>query len=244
MPNQVSTRQKHLSTVIELMLARDITQLDQPPDLDDYLEQFNADLSVILAILQTRYLSDRISLPRSGNLDLIYQYAESPALFKYFLQMVRVTPACFSHILGLIEGHHIFSNNSNNQQISVETQLAVTLYQLGRYGNGSSVQDVARMAGLGAGTIELCTDRVISALLDLHGTIIRPLTDAERLAEHCWVRSKNRCPSFESGIFQYDGSEITLWQKPGLNGDAYYSRNGLYEMNAQVFYLQIISMIF
>ncbi|KAG8794385.1 hypothetical protein FRC12_024712 [Ceratobasidium sp. 428] len=234
MPTHSSARHEHLAAVIELMIARDVMQLEHPLSLDDYLEQFGADTSVILAILQTRYLVDRVPIPRSGNLNLIYQYAESPALFKHFIQMVRVTPACFSSILGRIETSQVFLNKSNNSQIPIETQLAIALYRFARHGNGASVVDIARMAGIGAGTVDLCTRRVIKAILELHRDVIRPLTSEERLTERRWVRSRNAFPGFEPGIFQYDGSEITLWQKPGLNGDAYYSRHGLYELNAQI----------
>lgn len=235
MPGHISTRQQRLSTLINLMNFRDVLQLEQPLDLDDYAEQFEADASLILEVLRTRYLSERVSVPRNGNLGLIYRYAETPAQYKHFVQMVRVTPTCFAHILGLIENNHIFQNNSSNQpQVPVETQLAVALYRFGHYGNGASIADVARVAGAGDGTVHLYTERVIKALLYIHQDIIRPLTDQERLAEQQWVRSRNQCPSFAPGIFQYDGSTITLWQKPGLNGDAYYSRHGLYEMNAQV----------
>lgn len=33
------------------------------------------------------------------------------------------------------------------------------------------------------------------------------------------------CPEFGPGIYQYDRSCELIWQKPGLNGDAYYSRH-------------------
>jgi len=32
----------------------------------------------------------------------------------------------------------------------------------------------------------------------------------------------------------YDGTIIPLYAKPGLNGDAYYTRKGNYGLNAQV----------
>ncbi|QRV99253.1 DDE superfamily endonuclease [Ceratobasidium sp. AG-Ba] len=44
-------------------------------------------------------------------------------------------------------------------------------------------------------------------------------------------------PSFHAplvGIFQYDGTCTELWQKPGLNGDAYFNRNQYYGLNIQI----------
>ena len=32
----------------------------------------------------------------------------------------------------------------------------------------------------------------------------------------------------------YDGTIVVLYAKPGLNGDAYYTRKGNYGLNAQV----------
>jgi len=32
----------------------------------------------------------------------------------------------------------------------------------------------------------------------------------------------------------YDGTIVVLYKKPGLNGDAYYTRKGNYGLNAQV----------
>ena len=63
MSNWTSTREQHLAAVIDLMLAHDIIQLDDPLGLDDYLEQFNSDTSVILTTLQTRYHAERTNLP-------------------------------------------------------------------------------------------------------------------------------------------------------------------------------------
>ncbi|KAG6880686.1 hypothetical protein C0992_003027, partial [Termitomyces sp. T32_za158] len=66
--------------------------------------------------------------------------------------MLRVSPIVFDTILTLIQDHPVFANNSNVPQASVEEQLAVTLYQMGRYGNAASVEDVARIAGISEGS--------------------------------------------------------------------------------------------
>ena len=36
------------------------------------------------------------------------------------------------------------------------------------------------------------------------------------------------------GWVMYDGTIVVLQKKPGLNGDAYYTRKGNYGLNAQV----------
>lgn len=213
---------------------RDTLQLDDLPSLVDYLQQTMLDLELIMSLQNTRYLNPRVSVPREGNLHLIYRYAQSPAHFKHFVQMVRVTPECFCCILDLIKDNPVFGNESKISQTPVETQLAVALFRFGRYGNGASLQDVSQVAGIGIGTTKLFTDCVILALLDIHHKLIRSLTNEERTLERHWVHSQNQFPGFQAEIFQYDGNTIPLWQKPGLNGDAYYSRHGLYELNTQV----------
>ena len=71
------------------------------------------------------------------------------------IYVLRVTPTIFNTILTLIEDHHpIFTNNSNNAQAPVESQLAITLYRMGQYGNSASVEEVARIAGCSEGSVE------------------------------------------------------------------------------------------
>ena len=36
------------------------------------------------------------------------------------------------------------------------------------------------------------------------------------------------------GWVMYDGTIVVLYKKPGLNGDAYYTRKGNYSLNVQV----------
>ena len=58
--------------------------------------------------------------------------------------MLRVSPLVFLTVLDLIEDHAIFKNDTNLAQTPVEQQLVVTLFRMGRYGNGASVEDIAR----------------------------------------------------------------------------------------------------
>jgi len=59
----------------------------------------------------------------------------------------------------------VFSNQSQNDQIPVQDQLAVALFRFGHDGNGASMQVVADWAGLGKGTVHLVTRRVMTAIL-------------------------------------------------------------------------------
>jgi hypothetical protein len=73
---------------------------------------------------------------------LALEYAQNPANHYHFISMLHVSPLVFETILTLID-HPVFTNQSNLGQTPVEQQLAVTLFQMGHYGNGAAVEDVA-----------------------------------------------------------------------------------------------------
>src|ERR1700678_4525523 len=101
--------------------------------------------------------------------------------------MLRVSPFVFEFMLCLIKDHPIFSNNSNNPQAPVDVQLAVTLYRMGRFGNGASLEDIARIAGCSEGAVEKFTDRCFEAIESLHDIFVRRLTSAEKEKEKEWM---------------------------------------------------------
>ena len=92
---------------------------------------------------RTCYLWDHPQVIKSGQLHLAWNYAQNPEDHQCFINMLQVSPGVFQVLLNLIEEHSIFQNNSNNSQRPVEVQLATTLYRMGRYGNGASLEDVA-----------------------------------------------------------------------------------------------------
>lgn len=185
-------------------------------------------------IIQKRYLRSRLPVKKAGNLHLAWEYAQNPADHHRFIQMLRVTPESFQFILNLIEGHPVFTTSSNRPQTAVEIQLAVTLYRMGRYGNGASIKDIARTAGISEGAVERFTDRCFTAIHSHHDEFIRPLTEAEKEREKVWIEKNVGCVGWREGWIMYDGTIIVLFQKPGLNGDAYYTRKCNYGLNAQV----------
>ncbi len=73
---------------------------------------------------------------------LAWNFVKNPGNHHRFISMLCVTPTVFQTILTLIEEHPVFTNNSNNAQTPVEQQLAVTLFRMGRYGNGALVEDI------------------------------------------------------------------------------------------------------
>jgi hypothetical protein len=236
MPRSTNAREEKIQLLLLHIVLRDMDDYDTGVvlSLDDEEEQFLADYAGYLAIQNTRYSETRTRVPRLGNLHILWDYAKTPVHHYLFIKLVRVTPHTFLRILGDIEGNPVFQNESNHPQAPVEVQLAVALWRLGRFGNAASMDDCAFMSGIGHGTVVAYTDRVITAILDLHQTYVRLLTDEERIRERDWVLRRVGCPEFAPGIYHYDGSNMGLWRKPGLNGDAYWGRHSCYELNVQV----------
>ena len=180
-------------------------------------------------------MDDTKHVPKAGNMHLAWVFKENPLLHSRFEQMLRISPYIFDTVLSLIEDHPVFRNDSNHPQTPVKLQLAVALYRMGRYGNEASIQDIARTAGCSEGSMENYTDCCFDAIEDLQEFFIRKLTPEEKEQEKKWIDEqlgfKGR---WREGWVMYDGTIVVLHQRPGLNGDAYYTRKATYGLNVQV----------
>src|SRR5271155_755422 len=81
----------------------------------------------------------------------------------HFRQELRVTPYTFDAMLKRISHDPVFYNNSPNQQMPVEDQLAITLYRFGHFGNAAGLDKVSKWSSYGKGTVSLATHRVMTA---------------------------------------------------------------------------------
>jgi hypothetical protein len=88
---------------------------------------------------------------------------------KRYRHQFRISRGAFDFILDKIADNPIFSNNSPNEQLPVKHQLHITLWRFGRFGNGASIIDVSKKFGVGEGTVQKATDRVVAAILALQG---------------------------------------------------------------------------
>lgn len=231
------TREEVIHAYLLSMAMRNIFTPYQT--LEEACQQFNVDINIIQTLHETRYLNGRDHrVPKAGNVHLAWEYAQHPSDHHRFASMLRVSPRVFETILSLIEDHPVFTNGSNNAQASVEVQLAVTLYRMGRYGNGASIQDIARVAGCSEGSVENYTDRCFEAIEALHDLFVRRLTPAEKEREKEWMDEHLGFKgSWRDGWVMYDGTIVVLYKKPGLNGDAYYTQKANYGLNVQVCFL-------
>ncbi|KDQ52057.1 hypothetical protein JAAARDRAFT_139205 [Jaapia argillacea MUCL 33604] len=153
----------------------------------------------------------------------------------HFRENLRVSPTTFDRVVSMIESDPIFSNNSQNAQIPVETQLAITLYRFGHYGNAAGLQQVANWAGVAKGTVELVTRRVITAILrpTFLRTAVRYPTPEEKEKAKVWVE-KHSCRAWRGGWCLVDGTLVPLYDRPFWYGESYFDRKCNYSLNIQV----------
>ena len=235
MPSTSSSRRED---IIDAYLMSLITRDIYAPYtvLKEANTRFILDASIIQSLEDTRYLNGRNhNVPKLGNLPLAWEYAQSPQDHHRFRNMLRIPPLSFHVLLGLIEPHPIFQSGSQNAQVEVEIQLAVTLYRMGRYRNGASVQEVARVAGISEGSVENYTERCLTAIESLHDMFVHQLTPEEKEQEKKWVdKHLGFKGTWWEGWVMYDGAIVVLYPCPGMQGETYYTRKGNYGFNVQV----------
>lgn len=183
----------------------------------------------------SRYEVPRDSLPRGPSrlphvLSVLKE--ERP---DHFRQQLRVWPTTFDKVVSKIQNDPIFFNQSNNPQLPVETQLAITLYRFGHDGNAASLQDVANWAGVGKGTVLLCTRRTMTAVLrrSFMDTAVHLPTRAEKRKAKKWVK-QHSCHAWRGGWCLVDGTLIPLYHRPYWYGQSYFDRKSNYSLNVQV----------
>ncbi|KAF9032579.1 hypothetical protein BJ165DRAFT_1410751 [Panaeolus papilionaceus] len=236
MPHHRTIKGQILDTYMNYISLQNLLMVSDPDiiDLDEALIQLHQNITLFNKIRNTRYFNPREPIPKAGNIHLAFEYAENPNQHHLFVQMLRVSPLVFNVILELIKDHLVF-HNSHRPQKPIKLQLAVTLYRLGRFGNGASVHDVAQVAGCSPGAVMLYTHRCFIAITSLHDMFVRPLTDEEKEKEKEWVDSKMGFQGlWREGWVMYDGTIIPLAYQPSSNGAAYFTRKHNYGLNLQV----------
>ena len=129
----------------------------------------------------------------------------------------------FDALVNQISEDVVFTNNSNNPQLPVDIQLAITLYCFGHDGNASGLQSSSTWAGVGKGTVHNCTCRVMTAILCpefMNNTVQWP-TDAEKEEAKEWIEMHS-CQAWRDGWCMVDGSLIPLPSQLTWYGESYY----------------------
>src|SRR5258708_5001700 len=70
-----------------------------------------------------------------------------------FHQNLHISPHTFDVLVSLIQDSPHFHNNSQNEQMSVPSQLAIALFHFSHIGSAASVDAIAQWAGCSAGAV-------------------------------------------------------------------------------------------
>ncbi|KAF8911103.1 hypothetical protein CPB84DRAFT_1743218 [Gymnopilus junonius] len=167
-----------------------------------------------------RYLAERTEIPKTQDLMelLLGRYKRDfPHIFWSYL---HIDPDCFDALCEAIRDDEVFQNNSNNQQMPVERQLIIALYRFGHYGNAASTMKVALQFGVGFGTVQLVTTRVLKACCSecFRAASVQWANEEVKAEAKAWVEEKS-CPAWRDGWLMVDGTLVPLFHHPGYFGN-------------------------
>ncbi|KAE9071741.1 hypothetical protein PF010_g25751 [Phytophthora fragariae] len=191
---RVSERQRLLRDIVDVMAVATLGEED-----DDLLHSAQGRAAVtedqllfskldeVYDMLQlvesSRYLVDRKRIDSCTQFNAEIFMASYPT--SRFHQRTRMDKSSFERVVNTIKDNPVFYNDSPCPQAPVWMQLAVALDRFGNYGSGASLSRSQELWGIGKGTVDDYTDRVVKALL--------PLTARRADARH--VCLGQRCPS-------------------------------------------------
>lgn len=141
-----------------------------------------------------------------------------------------MSKTCFCRLVECIKDNSVFVNDSRRDQDPPHHQLLVTLFRLGKHGNGSVIGHTASFLLLGDGTTELYNWRCLKAFYDMRTTYIIWPKAEERITMAARIAHKH---TFGSCVGMLDGSLVPTEQRPGIDGanDYYTGRKGCYALN-------------
>jgi len=207
-------------------------------DSSDDMESERASTSrLVESLLTRRYLRRRVTLPKSSalidNCLNFYRY-HRPDLFR---QQARISPNAFALLVSIIQPMPCFNTNSHVPQIAIEKQLLLTLKRLGSYGNGSSLANLAQWAGVGEGTVDKVTRRVLQAVIESglrERHVFWPASGSGRRERAKKIVAEKVIAGWNGGWCMIDGTLVPLYSKPHYFGERFFDRKSNYSVNVQV----------
>ncbi|KAL7268896.1 hypothetical protein RUND412_008462 [Rhizina undulata] len=201
---------------------------------DLYDKSIQSDSKTIEKIMQTRYLNERRPIEKTAkNLRIILSWREDRLeLFHIYACM---EPETFNHLVSILSSHHIFQNDSAAPQIEPELHILVALRRFGTYGNVALVDTISHWVGVGTGTIELITKRVMIAVLEsnLQAEYIYWPSLTERKDHKARVEEIS-IPEWRDGWAMVDSILIPIYSKLHYFRDRFFNRKKNYSMNLQI----------
>lgn len=181
----------------------------------DHEMEMQRKLRALRNIMAKRYLRDRggdVLIPKST-----YWRNEVLAKLPYdkFRHFFCMNPDSFMRVLDWIQGHPVFKNNSRYPQVDPMVQLLVALRRLGSEASSAAgVLSVAQLFGIRDGTVVLYTNRVILALMEYWGKMVRWHTPEEKLAMRRRLQANPRHNLFKHCVGVIDGTYFAFKFKP------------------------------
>ncbi|KAG0637343.1 hypothetical protein HOY80DRAFT_865484, partial [Tuber brumale] len=144
---------------------------------------------------------------------LTYYHDYHPDLFR---QQAHMLPLAFDTLLEILRPISCFNTKSTTLQLQIEKQLLVTLKRLGNYGNGASLSNLAQWAGIGEGTVDKVTRRVLKAVLQIGLLNSQCREKAQQMVESKVI------PELRGGWCIIDETLIPLFMKPYYFGEHFF----------------------
>lgn len=218
---KISERQVLLAELDNILKMLAIFGDENTEDADEILE-----LKAFVYCSRFINLRQHVRKNKAMN-ELLWSYGE-----REFKQLVRMKKSSFLKLLGIISKNPIFGQpDSRHKQAPVWVQLLVVLQRLGCDGNGVSVGRCGMNSGFSVGSVCKFSERVFRAILSLQSDVIFWPDFEERRIISDWFDDKFGLPGV-CGIL--DGTPAVLYQRPGYQGEIYWTRKSHYAINVQL----------
>ena len=193
-------------------LMRSAVNLDVRIELWDSNDEIDFLMDKYMAVKSQRYLQPRSRVARAPS---CLQWLLETVDDRRFKQEARMSREKFKRLVNMIQGHHVFQNNSIMPQHPVEVQLLVALRSFGAYGNGASIGHIARYFRVSEGTVVNFTNRCIDAILSLKSDYLQWPTAEQRNEISRRVFERSGLPSCVGFV---DGTLFGLERAPQRDG--------------------------
>ena len=203
--------------VVDVQFSDSESESNSSDSSDNSTVSIEQDPAAVQAIMQeylevssNRYISRPHREKSSSNWYLFAFTNFSPRQFRTSFRMSKTS---FTTLLGAIQHHEVFQNQSHCPQRPVALQLMVTLYHF--YGQARA--RAAHQFGVGEGTIHLYVNRVIEAILSLQDQYIKwPIPGSDDYKQTMDMHQHQF--GFPNCLGFVDGSNVSLFRKPGRLG--------------------------
>ena len=161
-----------------------------------------------------------------------------------------MSPLSFTSLVSILQPMSCFNTNSHIPQIPLEKQLLLTLKHLGSYRNSASLANLAQWGGVGEGTVDKITRRVLSAVIESglrEKHVFWPESGSRRRERTKEMVTEKVIEDWRGGWCMIDGTLVPLCTKPHYFGERFFDRKSNYSVNVQVsnkyLYLYLTSIL-